>query len=264
MNNTILKATSILRLLACHSSGMTLTELSNTLSIPKSSVFDIVHTLEHVGYLEVSNDRLHTYRLGLEAFRIGYAYLDGTSLDSVARPQLTDLCHRSGETVFMAVRSGKSNFVYVMKILSDSDLQTVFSVGAVRHLLSAALGKAILAALPNDQALDAVTDEMYQSCSIPAIHDAASLLEFLDSARKKGYVADATSENSHSAIPVAAPILDVDNHVLGAISIVAMSLHVSDERLQTLGTMVRDTALKISHSLGYMGNDLYMLSRRSS
>ena len=48
MNNTILKATSILRLLASHSSGMTLTELSNALSIPKSSVFDIVHTLEHV------------------------------------------------------------------------------------------------------------------------------------------------------------------------------------------------------------------------
>ena len=264
MNNTILKATSILRLLACHSDGMTLTELSNALSIPKSSVFDIVHTLEHVGYLEVCNERLHTYRLGLEAFRIGYAYLDGTSLDSVARPQLTDLCHRSGETVFMAVRSGKSNFVYVMKILSDSDLQTVFSVGAVRHLLSAALGKAILAALPNDQVLDSVTDEMYRSCSIPTIHDSTSLLEFLDSARKKGYVADATSENSHSAIPVAAPILDVDNHVLGAISIVAMSLHVSEERLQTLGAMVHDTALKISHSLGYMGNDLYMLSRKDA
>ncbi len=264
MNNTILKATSILRLLASHSSGMTLTELSNALSIPKSSVFDIVHTLEHVGYLEVSNDRLHTYRLGLEAFRIGYSYLDGTSLDSVARPQLTDLCHRSGETVFMALRSGKSNFVYVMKFLSGSDLQTVFSVGAVRHLLSAALGKAILAALPNDQVLDAVTEDMYRTCSIPSIHDSTSLLAFLDNARKKGYVTDETSENSHMAIPVAAPILDVDNHVLGAISIVAMSLHISEDRLQALGHMVSEAALKISHNLGYMENNLYIHAEKNS
>lgn len=264
MNNTILKAADVLRLLASHSSGMTLTEISSSLSIPKSSVFDIVHTLKHIGYLEVGSDRLHTYRLGLEAFRIGYAYLDGTSLDSVARPQLTELCHRSGETVFMAVRSGKSNFVYVMKFLSDSELQTVYSVGAVRHLLSAALGKAILAALPDDQVLDAVTEEMYRSCSIPSIHDPASLLAFLGDARKKGYVTDETSENSHSVIPVAAPVLDVDGRVLGAISIVAMTLHTSGDRLQTLGGMVRDTALNISHSLGYMGNDLYALAKENA
>ena len=75
---------------------------------------------------------------------------------------------------------------------------------------------------------------------------------------------DETSENSHSVIPVAAPVLDVDGRVLGAISIVAMTLHTSGDRLQTLGGMVRDTALNISHSLGYMGNDLYALAKKNA
>lgn len=264
MNNTLLKTTAILRLLAAHREGMTLTEISSTLNLAESSVFDIVHTLTSEGLLESLGPNQRAYRIGLEAFRIGYSYLQGTSLDSVARPVLEELNHRINETVFLAMRSGKSHFVYTMKFLSDSEFQTVYSVGAVRHLLSTALGKAILAALPNEQALDAVTEEMYTDCSIPDIYDSTSLLIYLNKVRNLGYAIDYTAENSHAARPVAAPLLDVNNQVIGAISIVAMSAHTSDQRVHELGTLVKQTALKISNGLGYLQSDLYAAAKRPS
>jgi len=261
MNNTIIRTTSVLRLLAQHPDGLTITEICKSLGLAKSTVFDIVHTLEAEKYLEPSPSRPFAFRIGLDAFRIGYAYLQGANLDSVARPILQELNRMVNETIFLAIRSGPSHFVYTMKFLSDAEFQTIYSVGAVRHLLSTALGKAILAALPNDQALICVTPEMYADCSIPAIYDEASLLTFLDMSRKQGYVIDDTSENSHPARPVAAPLLDANNQVIGSISIVAMTAHTSDERVQELGRLAQSTALRISKGLGYMKDDLYAFAR---
>ena len=257
MNNTLIRTTSILRLLAQHPQGLTITEICKTLGLAKSTVFDIVHTLETERYLEPSSSRPFAFRIGLDAFRIGHSYLEGTNLDSVARPILQDLNRTVNETVFLAMRSGPSHFVYTMKFLSDAEFQTIYSVGAVRHLLSTALGKAILAALPNNQVLNCVTPEMYTDCSIPAIYDETSLLAFLDMSRKQGYVVDDTSENSHPARPVAAPVLDANNQVIGSISIVAMTAHASDDRVRELGLLAQSTALQISNGLGYMKSSLY-------
>ncbi|MBQ2751441.1 MAG: hypothetical protein IJF25_02605, partial [Oscillospiraceae bacterium] len=154
----------------------------------------------------------------------------------------------------------KHDFVYIMKFLSDAEFQTAYSVGSVRHLLSTALGKAILAALPDDQALASVTPQMYSDCSIPDIYDSISLLSFLNNARRMGYVVDATSENSHAALPVAAPILDIDNQVVGSISIVARADRSPEERIKKLGKLIESAALRISNGLGYMKDDLYAIA----
>ncbi len=251
-----------MRLLSSNGDGMTLTEISAMLALPKSSVFDIVHTLTEEGFLECPDPRRKTYRIGPELFRIGHSYLAGASLDSIARPILTELNRQVNETVFLALRSGKHDFVYIMKFLSDAEFQTAYSVGSVRHLLSTALGKAILAALPDDQALAAVTPEMYSDCSIPDIYDSISLLSFLNKSRSMGFVVDATSENSHAALPVAAPILDIDNQVVGAASIVARADRSTEERIHRLGKLVESAALRISNGLGYMKNDLYAAAIR--
>lgn len=261
MNNTLIKAMNILKLLASQRDGLTVTEISKALQIPKSSVFDIVHTLEHGGFLAPSSNRPYSFCVGLEAFRIGYSYLNSYNLETVARPVLSQLSRQVNQTVFMAVRSGKGHVVYVQKFISDSELQTTYSVGAVRHMLNTSLGKAILAALPNEQAVDAVTEEMYLDCSVPTIHDSESLVKYLDHTRELGYVIDGTGENSHLVRTVAAPILDVENCVLAAISSVVIAEHSTANQLHELGRKVQAAALEISHKLGYMKDDLYAMGR---
>lgn len=261
MNNTVLKTISILRFIATSHEGYTLAEICKNLGIAKSTVFDIVHTLESEKYLEPSSKRPLAYCLGLEAFRIGYNYLNGSSLDSAARPVLSNLSQRINETVFLSTRCGKNQLVYMMKFLSNSELQTISAVGTVRPLLSVAMGKAILAALPNKEVFDCITQDMYKDCSIPDIYDDTSLLLFLNKVRKMGYVIDRTAENSHFVRPVSAPILDISNQVLGAVSIVTISEHKSDDQIHALGKEIQKTALEISHRLGYTKDDLYAAAR---
>ena len=47
MNKTLIRATSVLRLLAQHHEGLTITETSKELGAAKITVFDIEHTLEN-------------------------------------------------------------------------------------------------------------------------------------------------------------------------------------------------------------------------
>ena len=258
MNNTVIKTYEILKLVAQHKQGLTLTQIVKSLELPKSTVFNIVHTLEALGMLRLTGGAVPVYQLGIESLKIGLSYLNGSSLDAAARPVLSKLCHEANETAFLSVRSGASDLVYVMKFLSDAEYQTKYSIGDVRPLLSLAMGKAMLSAMPDEEVRAIITPEMFSSCSIPSISDMDSLLEYLRETRKIGYAVDATDENIHFASPVAAPVLDINNGPIGAISLVIMHDPGSKERVRLLGKMVNAAALEISRAMGYMHNDLYI------
>ena len=260
MNNTVQKTIEILKLLASTEEGLTITQISQKLGLVKTTVFNIIHTLESQEFLEVDL-KTKVYRIGTEAFHVGSAFLKNRSLDSVTRPILFDLRNKTNETVYLAGRSGTHNLIYLMKFRSNSIYQTIFSVGDVRHLLTTALGKAILAALPNEIALSCVTEQMYKTSSIPSICDSTSLKTYLHSVRKIGFATDMTNENSTIACPVAAPILDNEGKVLGAISIVIMEDPTSEDRIKTLGNCVNEAAMQISRELGFAGTDLFYQGR---
>ena len=207
--------------------------------------------------LSAAGDQVPVYRLGVEALQIGLSYLSQTSLDSAARPVLSRLSRQTGETVFLSVRSGASDLVYVMKYLSDSEYQTVCSIGTVRPLLSVAMGKAMLSVLSDAQVAEEVTPEMLEECSIGTLRTVDALLTWLQKIRQDGYVTEDTSENPHYATTVAAPLRDVDGQLAGAISVVVMQDPRKPERIRTMGEMVKAAALEISRGLGYLGEKLY-------
>ena len=60
-----------------------------------------------------------------------------------------------------------------MKCLSGSDYQTVFSVGAVRNLLSIAMGKAMLATMSEEEVRSIIQPEMFLVCNLATIYDMA-------------------------------------------------------------------------------------------
>lgn len=257
MNNTVMKTVEILKLISNHKEGLSLAQIVKELNLPKSTVFNILHSLVSLDMLSTTDDKSPVYRLGIETFKIGLSYINGTTLDSVARPILSSLCHDINETVFMSVRSGKSDLVYIMKYLSDSEYQTISSVGTVRPLLSIAMGKAMLSTMSDEEIIRTIPEEMFAQCSIPSIKDYASLLAFIHDTRRIGYVIESTAENPQFASPVAAPVLGVNGELIGAVSIVVMHDPNNTQRVHELGRKINATALKISKGLGYFHDDLF-------
>ena len=259
MNNTVIKTVEILKLIAANKNGMSLSQIVKALELPKSTVFNILHTLVAMNMLHVEDGPIPVYRLGIESLKVGLAYLNSNSLDSAARPVLSRLSIETNETTFMSVRSGAANAIYVMKCLSGSDYQTVFSVGATRNLLSIAMGKAMLATMSEEEVRSIIQPEMFLVCNLPAIYDIESLIDFLHRTRETGYVVDATSENPMFAASAAAPVLNMDGELVAAISIVIMHDPRNMDRVHALGRKIADAAMEISRSLGYTGDTLFPL-----
>ena len=157
----------------------------------------------------------------------------------------------------MAVRCGMTDLVYIMKFISDSEFQTVYSVGDVRPMLSLGMGKAMLSAMTDEEIRSIITPEHFSFSNQPSISDMNSLLEYIHNTRNIGYAIDDTSENIYFAGTVAAPVLDIDNHLAGAISIVFIRDPRNIDRVQLLGQKVSQAALEISQGLGYMHSNLY-------
>lgn len=257
MNNTVIKTIGILKLVAAHPGGLTLAQIAGALEYPKSTVYNIVRTLESEELLTVTDGLQPVYRLGIGALKIGISYLNGTSLHSAARPVLSGLCRETNETVFLSVRSGERDLVYTMKYLSDAEFQTVCSIGTVRPMLSVAMGKAMLTAMDTEELSRILTPEAFAACSMPELTDLASVLDFVHRARQAGFVLENTNENPHFATSVAAPVLDINARLAGAISIVVMHDPSDPGRIAALGKRVNAAALEISRGLGYLADTLY-------
>ncbi|MBQ2756774.1 MAG: IclR family transcriptional regulator [Oscillospiraceae bacterium] len=257
MNNTVIKSVEILKLISQNRNGMTLSQIVKSLNLPKSTVFNIVHTLVETGMLKSTGDSAPVYKLGVESLRLGLSYLKSSSIDTVARPILYKLGEDTGETACMSVRTGESEVVYIMHFPSDR-IYHKYTVGDTRHILSLAMGKAMLSAMTDDEICSVITPDMLDNCSIPSVKDMPSLLEYIHNAQKIGYCEEATDENVYFARPVAAPVLGVDGALVGAISLVIMHDADNNERIKELGQRVSAAALEISHGLGYLGSSLYM------
>lgn len=257
MSHTVQKTIDILRLLSESDVGLGIAEIARTLKIPKSTTFDIVHTLAANDLLARDESQRNEYRLGLGAFQIGYSYMRRADLHTVALPVLEQTRTQVGNaTVYLACRSG-GRMVYLMKLEPNAPLQLRMGVGMSMRLLLTGLGKALLAGYDDMEVARIATDEVLSHCNVPSIRSLSSLLAYLNEARSRGYVIDNGEEKTHLIRSVAAPILQSVGQPIASVSIVGISEEMTEDRCQTLGRLVSDTCMDISCRLGFQGMSLY-------
>src|SRR5438445_7855261 len=73
------------------------TELSKRLKLHKNNVFRLLATLEARGYIE-QNRATENYRLGIKCLHLGRRYIDHMGLVRQARPILSDIARKAGES----------------------------------------------------------------------------------------------------------------------------------------------------------------------
>src|SRR5262249_32427139 len=102
-------------------------ELASRLGVPKTTVFRLLQTLEHQGFIERVDDS-RSYRLGVAVLRLGFEYLSSLSLVDLGRPLLEKLRDQTGFTANLVVRDGRS-VIYVAKAAPPSPFTSSVSVG---------------------------------------------------------------------------------------------------------------------------------------
>src|SRR5258708_15899672 len=140
------RAWAALAILASRSSECGLAELCSALKLHKSAVHRVMMVLEQHRVV-VKNPETGRYRLGLRLYELGSRAIDGLDLRGRARPYLDRLQAEFGETVFFCILDEGQVF-YVEKVESQRSVRTACTVGSRAPAYCTAVGKAMLAELP--------------------------------------------------------------------------------------------------------------------
>lgn len=164
--------------------GLTLSDLSRRLSIPKSSASGIVKTLLERKYLERTPGG-HLV-LGPRLFDVGVCARAETRLQTVARPIMARLVDETSESVFIGILTPQSEVLFLDKVVGRQDIRYDADLGRLRAPHSSSLGKVLLAHLPEEQ-LEYVLRTKPRACFTDrTLVDRTALLRDLEAARTSG------------------------------------------------------------------------------
>lgn len=194
--------------------GAGVTELARHLGIPKSTVHNYLSTLEQEEYV-VNRDGV--YEVGLRFLELGSYARHREKLFEVAKPEVDRLAAETGELANILVEEhGRGSYLY--RARGDEAVQVKAHVGTRVPLHTTALGKAILAHMATER-VDAVVDRHGLGGGTgQSVSSRAELEQELADVRERGVAFD-DEERLEGLRCVAAPVLDHDNEVTGAISV---------------------------------------------
>ncbi|MFG2041694.1 IclR family transcriptional regulator [Dactylosporangium sp. NPDC048998] len=239
----------LLDLLSQHRDGLTFVAIRTALGLPKSSLHGLLRAMTDRGYLSL-DPQARVYRVGIRVWESGHAFQFGHHLSRVALPHLAALRDEVDETVQMAVLDGLEN-VYLAKQESAQPLRLVSDVGRRLPAHSTALGKMLLAMLPEeefDRRLDGATLTRFTDQTVA---DVPALRKEMAEVRLRGYAED-LGEYTAGLYCVAAAVFDARGTAVAAISCSVPVVRLTDgtkKQRQFLEPLQR-TAAAISRDLG--------------
>jgi DNA-binding IclR family transcriptional regulator len=223
---------------------MSLSELAGRLELPPSTVHGIIRTLVDHGM--VTQERgSGRYQLGPAVLRLGNVYLDTLELRSRAVTWSEELARRSGFAVRTGVLLGDDVVIIHHEPRPDGSRQMP-EVGIVIPAHASALGKALLAFLPDD-AKRLLDGPALRSMTGETVTDPALLAAQLDQVGTSG-IALESDEAVLGECGAAAAVFDATGLAVGAVGVVVPSNEwpVDDGVVDA----VRSTARTISRELG--------------
>src|SRR5437868_4568633 len=194
---------TILQTVALSNQPVTLGDLSELLSVDRSSAFRLAQTLRRRGFLATPAGR-KDYILGSAMWTLSRQYDWSNMLVRVAHEELKSLANVLNETAHLAIREGK-NALFIDSVHARHVIVVAGQTGELVPLYATAHGKALLAdsderhlkAIFGNEKLEEYTKTTI--CAIPA------LVKECTGIRQRGYALD-EAEYMEDVSCVAAPI----------------------------------------------------------
>ncbi|MGV2866836.1 IclR family transcriptional regulator [Achromobacter sp. ESBL13] len=229
---------------------LTAPELARRLSIPRSTVFRLLTTLERMGFVRKVESGT-AYRLDMAVLRLGFEYLASLELNELGSPLLERLRDETKLSSNLVVRDGQS-VVVVAKSSAPTPFVSMLHVGTRLPAHSTSLGRALLCELTLDElqalypnaTLDAYTART--PSTVTALHD------MLRQDAARGYVKDVGFFEATIA-SVVAPVRDGSGRIVAAIGVTIPTTHIESRALneEAVVATVRQSAAELSALLGH-------------
>ncbi len=241
-----------MEIVAASRNGLSNSDLSRRLNIPKSSASYILRVLERREYLR--RDWEGKYRLGLKIMDLTGGAVPGLDIRETAKPFLEEFLQKSRlpEAHVAVLDNGRA--VYVEKVEGEkSFIKLDIWVGHRLPVHTTAIGKTLVSFLPEAEIVAILDQHGMEQKTRRSITEPEKFLREAARVRKYGFAVD-DEENSDGVRCIAAPIFDARGNVVAALGTSSIIQHIDEPNLPRIVALLTDAAAKVSREIGYSPN----------
>lgn len=215
------------------------TALAEELQLPKGTVHAYLTALVRTGYLRNDDGQ---YSPSLRILKQGGFVRNRIKLFQVARHYIDELADVTGEVANLGIKEDFHR-VIVYESEGENALWDDTPVGDHAPLNQTAMGKAILAALPQESVEAAVKSIDLPAATPKTIKDQDELFEELERITERGYSLE--DEEHREGIRSLGRAIVVEDTVLGALAVCGPKSRFDDEGIEKFASATRDATNQI-------------------
>ncbi len=212
-HNPTLRVIRILELVDKSIDGISLSEISDVLELPKGTISPILKTLSAHNYIKQDGN---LYKTDYRMFELGLRYSSGNNALKIIRKHICELVEQVGEICQMGVLRG-TDVYYLLRENADTVIQINSNVGISLPAHITGLGKAMLSGLRDDEIRALYDGYKFVAYTPKSIMDVETLIQEVKKVRKTGFAFE--SEESTPDICCIAIPLEEGGKVKSAISV---------------------------------------------
>lgn len=242
------RAIRILRTFQSGEAAYGVSELSRLLDLNKSTVYDILNTLAHHGFVE-RDEETKKYRLGSALFHLGILVRPRLNVRDVAHPFVLDLADEVGETVILGTFTPDNDVVILDSAEPEFDMKISASIGTRVPHSAGVFGKIFHAAMDSQTLNGVLAVKPLRAYTERTIVDLAEYQRELERVRATG-VAEEYEEYLDGVRAIGVPIVDREGNVIAALIVTGFSRHLDAAKMARLRERLPEVGRRISELLG--------------
>jgi IclR family KDG regulon transcriptional repressor len=164
-----------------------ISEISKALNYNKSTVFNMVHTLDDLGILEQSEGNKFQY--GMQLYNLGKAAGRSSELISTVHPYLEKINQKTKLSAFLGLRAGLQA-VIIDKADTAFDIKIYSEIGMRIPLLAGASGRVLLAQMSSAEVNDILSKNKLEKFTPNSCVNKNKYKEMITQTRKDGIAID--------------------------------------------------------------------------
>jgi IclR family acetate operon transcriptional repressor len=245
------RALALIDALAGSTGSLQLTELAERTQLNISTGHHLLATLVKWGYVARAPGR--RYALGARGLHLAQSFLKQVDLPRRAQPHVERISEETGETVHLAVLQGDAVVTLLKREGRHAVRVDTGTVGAADAAHATALGKAMLAWLPEHEIRRLVSVRGMAKFTPSTITDPDALIEELRLVRRHSHAVE-REEHQPGVTGIGAAIRNHLGAVVGAISVSAPTLRAAEAHVARMRDSVMGAARALSAEFGEQGS----------
>lgn len=252
-HKTTARILDILELVCSEHEGVSFSDISRNLDIPKSSLHPLIMTLCQRKYLKfIKNEQ--KYHIGENLFVLGNKYIDSVDILDEIKKVLADISSVVLETVYLGVLSG-SDVLYLAKSESNnSNIRLVSLIGYKMAAYGVGFGKALLSQFSLEE-LKQIYPNGIKPITSHTVSNVEKLYEQCEIVRKTGFAYE-VEESTEYVRCIAIPIICQGRYLAG-VSVAIPVFRFDENKKNLVENELKKAKIKIETIINYNINKWY-------